>query len=198
VPPSLGSYEALNVHDGVHSHLRLYLLGLLSARLRDEMAALRYAEELEYLKAPPEAGTLAQDLAATVRAFLAWEKGSLTDALGALDEIRMEAGVRHTWDSSFYSHVSARYLRAELLNALGRYEEALPWYGNIIQSIYDHTYLTPSYLRRGEIYEKLGNQEEAIEHYTRFVELWKDCDPELRPLVDDVEARLERLRGEVG
>ena len=70
VPPSLESdlfLNFLNVHDGLHSHLRLYLLGLLSARLRDETAALRYAEELENLKAPSEAGTLAQDLAATVR-----------------------------------------------------------------------------------------------------------------------------------
>lgn len=110
----------------------------------------------------------------------------------------MEAGFQYTWFSPFYSHVSARYLRAELLNALGRYEEALPWYGNILLSIYDHTYLAPSYLRQGEIYEKLGNQEEAIEHYTRFVELWKDCDPELRPLVDDAKARIERLKEDLG
>ena len=35
------------MHRPVHRYLRLYLLGLLSARLRDEAAALRYAGDLE-------------------------------------------------------------------------------------------------------------------------------------------------------
>ena len=39
--------------------------------------------------------------------------------------------------------------------------------------------------------------EKALEHYTRFVEWWKNCDPELRPLVDDAQARIEWLRKEV-
>ena len=32
----------------------------------------------------------------------------------------------------------------------------------------------------------------------RFVELWNDCDPELRHLVQEVESRLEKLREEIG
>ena len=48
----------------------------------------------------------------------------------------------------------------------------------------------PSSLRRAQIYAQLGRQEEAAEHYSRFIELWKDCDEELRPLVIEAEAKL--------
>ena len=37
---------------------------------------------------------------------------------------------------------------------------------------------------------KLGN---TVHHYSRFIYLWKDCDPELRPMVEDAERRLDAL-----
>ncbi len=49
-------------------------------------------------------------------------------------------------------------------------------------------------LESARIYEKLGRRDEAIRDYERFVELWKDCDPELRPQRAEAEARLEALR----
>jgi hypothetical protein len=48
--------------------------------------------------------------------------------------------------------------------------------------------------RLGELYEAKGNVEKALEHYTAFVELWKDADPELQPRVRDVRGRIERLQ----
>jgi tetratricopeptide (TPR) repeat protein len=47
--------------------------------------------------------------------------------------------------------------------------------------------------RLGELYEAKGNIEKALEHYTAFVELWKNADPELQPRVRDVRGRIERL-----
>jgi len=52
--------------------------------------------------------------------------------------------------------------------------------------------------RLGEIYEERGNAAQAIRRYREFVELWKDADPALQPVVQDVReriARLERKRG---
>ncbi len=40
----------------------------------------------------------------------------------------------------------------------------------------------------------LGQREKAVEHYTRFTNLWRDCDPEFRPLVEDAQERLRLLR----
>ena len=53
----------------------------------------------------------------------------------------------------------------------------------------------PSILRRlGELYAAKGNRAKAIEHYARFVELWRNADPELQPRVAEVRRRIESLR----
>jgi len=54
------------------------------------------------------------------------------------------------------------------------------------------------YKRLGELYEERGDRARAAEYYTRFVEQWKEADPELRPAVDDVVRRLARLRADRG
>jgi tetratricopeptide (TPR) repeat protein len=78
-----------------------------------------------------------------------------------------------------------------MLQRLGRYDEALRWYRSLAQSsIYDLIYLAPSHLRRGEIRDEMGDPDQAAEHYRRFIELWKGCDPELQPMVAEARARL--------
>ncbi len=51
-----------------------------------------------------------------------------------------------------------------------------------------------SYKRLGELYEAKGNSAKALENYERFLELWKDAEPALRPKVREVRARVERMR----
>ena len=60
----------------------------------------------------------------------------------------------------------------------------------------DQLMLARTYKRLGELYEARGERAEAREYYGRFVELWKDADPELQPVVRDVRARIARLAGE--
>jgi hypothetical protein len=50
--------------------------------------------------------------------------------------------------------------------------------------------------RLGQLYEAQGNAEKAAWHYTRFVALWEDCDPELKPRVEAARAALIRLPAE--
>ena len=50
-----------------------------------------------------------------------------------------------------------------------------------------------TYQRLGELYEQRGERGKALEYYSEFVELWKDADPELQPLVEDARARIARL-----
>jgi tetratricopeptide (TPR) repeat protein/tRNA A-37 threonylcarbamoyl transferase component Bud32 len=53
-----------------------------------------------------------------------------------------------------------------------------------------------AYKRLGELYEAKRDYERAVSNYTTFVDLWKNADPELRPRVDEVRKKLERLAGE--
>jgi tetratricopeptide (TPR) repeat protein len=186
--PGLGS--------ALRPHLRLYLLGLLNSRLGDDARALRNAAELERIDHPAEAATLVRDLAQTVRAEVALRRGHPADALKLLEPVRGEVPPE-LLAVPFYSEEGSRYLRAELLYRLGRDEEALRWYTNGFQgSPSELVYLAPAHLRQAEIYDRLGDQKQAVEHYSRFIRLWQSCDPPLRSRVEEAKARLAVLTGE--
>jgi tetratricopeptide (TPR) repeat protein len=53
--------------------------------------------------------------------------------------------------------------------------------------------LAPSYKRLGELYEAKGDRRRAADYYGRFVDLWKNADPELQPAVREARARLAQL-----
>jgi len=53
--------------------------------------------------------------------------------------------------------------------------------------------LPPTYHRLGELYESKGDTKRALEYYGKFVDLWKDADPELQPRVADVRKRIAEL-----
>jgi tRNA A-37 threonylcarbamoyl transferase component Bud32/tetratricopeptide (TPR) repeat protein len=47
--------------------------------------------------------------------------------------------------------------------------------------------------RLGELYEAKGKPTQAIAHYQQFVDLWKNADPELQPLVAEAKRKIARL-----
>jgi tetratricopeptide (TPR) repeat protein/tRNA A-37 threonylcarbamoyl transferase component Bud32/TolB-like protein len=59
-------------------------------------------------------------------------------------------------------------------------------------------YYAGTFKRLGELYEAKGNTAKAIENYRKFVELWKDADPELQPAVRSAKDRLEALKRKGG
>ena len=54
--------------------------------------------------------------------------------------------------------------------------------------------LAGTHKRLGELYDAKGDREKAISHLSKFVELWKNADPELQPAVADAKRRLARLQ----
>lgn len=49
-------------------------------------------------------------------------------------------------------------------------------------------YMKPVMLRRlGQLYEKQGNRDRALEYNGKFVDLWKDADPSVQPLVTETQ-----------
>jgi tetratricopeptide (TPR) repeat protein/tRNA A-37 threonylcarbamoyl transferase component Bud32 len=64
--------------------------------------------------------------------------------------------------------------------------------------IADQYAVAPSYKRLGELYEAKGDRKKAADYYGRFLDLWKDADPELQGGVREVRQRLARLAQEPG
>jgi tetratricopeptide (TPR) repeat protein len=56
--------------------------------------------------------------------------------------------------------------------------------------------LGPAYKRAGELHEARGDRAQALSDYNKFVDLWKNADAELQPVVRDVRSRIARLPAE--
>ena len=54
-------------------------------------------------------------------------------------------------------------------------------------------YRASSHERLGQLYEAKGNAAKAAEHYQKFIDLWKNADPELQPRVSEAKRRLAKL-----
>jgi tetratricopeptide (TPR) repeat protein len=58
--------------------------------------------------------------------------------------------------------------------------------------------IAPAWRRLGELLEAKGDRQGAIEAYQRFLEFWREADPELQPIVRQVRTRVDRLRRAAG
>jgi tetratricopeptide (TPR) repeat protein len=182
-------YEHTTSHSGLHPFLRLHRLGLLDARLGDTAASLRSARALDRASSAPTTGRYARTLAQSIRAHVSAAGGRDDAALGLLEAAGWEAAA-----SVFVSEAYDRLFRAELLEQLGREEEALGWYHSIAErAAYELVYLAPAHRHQAEIYERRGQRDLAARHYRKFIELWKDADAELQPEVQKAREQLAKL-----
>jgi tetratricopeptide (TPR) repeat protein len=177
----------------VPQYLKLYLLGMLNARLGEDAAALRYASKLERAHSSSPKGAFAIDQALVLRAEVAWRAGRAEEALATLEQAGFwtHSALDLSGDSPFFGRFHERFARAELLYQLGRMDEALRWYRSLT---YDLLYNAPSHHRLAQIYQARGDMRAAREHFTQFLETWRDCDPMLRPQLPLAELELARLR----
>ncbi|MFW6201274.1 MAG: hypothetical protein ACOC8B_01735, partial [Gemmatimonadota bacterium] len=94
-----------------------------------------------------------------------------------------------------YPEAHARWLRAELLREAGRDREALAWYAGFPSpEAYDIPYAAPARLRRAAIHERHGEREEAARHFAAVLDLWRDADRGVAPLVERAREGLARSR----
>jgi tetratricopeptide (TPR) repeat protein len=59
----------------------------------------------------------------------------------------------------------------------------------------DQYFLAMAYRRLGDLWENKGDKAKAVDYYTKFVDLWKNADPELQPKVAEAKSRLAKLTG---
>ena len=183
-----------SAHNGVHRVLKTYLLGLLDARLGDTARATVRAAELDSAGRTADGPPLALELAQGLRAQIALAKGRSDSALADLEALRIEGWYELTFVSPFYSGAMERFTRAELLREKGRGEEALGWYRGLGQNTTQElVFLGPAMLAEARIQRALGRPREAARLYDAFVALWRECDPDLRSMLDQAMAERTAL-----
>jgi len=187
--PDVQGGMIVSVHNGVRPVLREYLLGMLSARADDPVAARRSVASLRAAPVPAHAGTLPSDLAAHVEAEVLRGEGRPLDALRALEGIRSLAPLERLANSAFYGGVGARMLRGELLLQLNRPAEARRWFGSIGEGRYDFAWFAPAQLGLAHAAEQSGDRDAARAAYARFARVWHRPDPALREVADDARRR---------
>ena len=74
---------------------------------------------------------------------------------------------------------------------LDRPRDAIEWLNTFVSI--SGAYWPLAYLYIGQAYEELGDAEQARNAYATFVDMWRDADPELQPLVEEARAALKRL-----
>jgi tetratricopeptide (TPR) repeat protein len=115
-------------------------------------------------------------------------------ALLALGQPWVDPRTHRSHYSSILAQVADRYFRAELLQRAGRWAEALAAYSSVSDYSLDGlAYLPVSHVHRGDIYLQMGDRTQAARHYAEFLEMWKDADPDHRPLRDAAARKLSQL-----
>jgi tetratricopeptide (TPR) repeat protein len=185
-----------NTHNGLYPAIRLYLIGRVSEALGDTAMLRRQAEALDRLTRPAALRPLAEGLGRGLRARLLVARGRAAEALALLESTVRSGGYEPKLFSPFISQSAERYLVGELLDSLGRGDEARIWFGSLVWfATYDRAFAGPAQLRIARIFERAGNRDSAAAYYERVLELWDRSDAELQPLVQDARAALSRLDG---
>lgn len=81
----------------------------------------------------------------------------------------------------------------------GRSDSAIAYYRRDLETPAVQAPARPVLFERlGELYDGLGDLENAAVYYARFVDLWEDADPELQPRVEAARGRLQEIVRERG
>jgi len=127
--------------------------------------------------------------------------GRTVDAIASYQAWRGEGcpicgvnGIGAAGDGSF--ELASAYDRAHAVDSAVAYYERTVTLPAFTRVFADARTLAATLKRLGELAEERGNRATALEYYGRFVDLWKEADPELQPVVKDVRARMARLAGE--
>lgn len=186
-----GAFLVGHIRLDLDDDLALYLEGLRKIGTGHVSDGLSVAATLG-----KEGGPLLPVLGAGLRARALHRTAGPAAALEALDAVPAFRPYEGAWISPFWARSLERWLRAELLEQLGRDAEALQAYGSFDDGpVWDLVYRAPAHFRRAWIHDRLGHPTAALDHYRRVLELWEDPDPELEPLVELARARVRTLHG---
>jgi len=146
----------------------------------------------EFEAAVPEGVRRGEPFRHGAAAQIAFAEGRIQDAI---------RGYR-TWYDEDGCAVCGLFLLGRAYERAGQRDSALAVYERAVttpgyaRAFEEEATLGPTYRRLGELYEERGQLDKARDYYGRFLDLWKDADPELQPIVRDVKQRLVKLSAE--
>jgi tetratricopeptide (TPR) repeat protein len=176
--------------------LRQYTLGVLSLRMQDSASATSAATKLRQIAASGDATGLTRDLDRGLGAYLEWRNRHPEKALRILETLESSDSQGDIAATPFVARASERFLRAEVLAAMGRHSEALRWFASVGDgSVSEIPFRALSHLRQAAIHERLGDRKQAATHYAWFLKLWAHADPEFQPLVAAARRQLTIITG---
>jgi tetratricopeptide (TPR) repeat protein len=170
----------------------VYLAAMTVAEAGDTATARRLFDEADRHLDP--AGRRRVPGRAAAAAVLAREAGRYDEAL------RLAAQ-----ESPTFTDPCARcadHMRARIWEAAGNRDSALAAYERALtrpapgSASFEEASIPQAYRRLGELYEQQGDRAKAADWYQKFVDLWREADPELQPVVAEVKQRLAQLSGE--
>jgi tetratricopeptide (TPR) repeat protein len=173
---------------------RLWHMGQLHVMLGELREARDVLAQIRQTPLLPAMGTIQADAALALEAEILYSEGDRRGALAVLRRQVYDMPGPALW-LAFSDGTRARFLRAELELEFGDIETAKALYSGFhgSYSAYDRLYVAVAYERLGRIAEIQDDVEAAIYNYGKFVETWRDCDPELIPARDAVSDRLDAL-----
>jgi tetratricopeptide (TPR) repeat protein len=135
----------------------------------------------------------------SVRGEIALAEGRPLDALQEFRRAdRLPDGPIHLMALGLHADVGRAFDQAGMVDsAITSFEQYLET-PQLLRLQYDAVYMPHILQRLGALYEAKGDREKAIGYYERFVELWRNADPELQPRVAEARRRIELLRGGSG
>jgi tetratricopeptide (TPR) repeat protein len=134
--------------------------------------------------------------------FRHYAAATLAEAEGHADEAA--AAYRKWYDETGECNACGLFDLARLADQAGRADSAIALYDRGLATpsmqrfMLDAYELAPALKRSGELYEAKRDRAKAADRYRRFVDLWKDADPELQRGGREVRARPARLATESG
>lgn len=174
--------------ESLHAFARPYSsLIVIYARLSE----IEHAEQLleEYYEVVPEGirnGDFGRHLA---EAEIMFARGQLAAGLETMRQVRTIDKCRGCFlfrEGQILEQMDS--LEAAVSTFTDFTEVTIPDY--ILRSSSDKA---PAYFRLGELHSRLGNTDEAIEAYSKFVDIWINADSELQPQVAYARDRIGRL-----
>ncbi len=181
---------------GFHPLYRHYLIGLLGVRLDNRRDTSDAIKELQNWQGESsDIDNLGRFLARRLEGHVARMEGQAQAALAAFGEPAPELPVGELDNSPVLAQPYELFARAELLRELDQVEDARALYQVITEGTgWFHQPFAPiAHLRLAEMYERDDDTDKAINHYSRFIDYWNECDEQLRPVVTNARERVNAL-----